>query len=711
MKLDIYKYHDLPKITPSQTISAIIPNYNYEDFIVERIDSILFQTYPVSELIILDDASSDNSVNVIEKKLDEVKTSHPTLKIKFLKNQVNSGGQVFSQWQKGIAAASGDYLWIAEADDSADPHFLETAMQKFSEHSNLVLFYCDSARIDQNNRLIAKNSHDWCDIWRENRWKTDYVNSGQSEIRDFLSANNVIVNVSSVVWKNDKHLPNILEEAKTYKIAGDWYIYSRILEYGDIAYSARPLNYYRKHNRGSVSTTINRALEYVEVTKIQDRITETYHLPAEKTYWQILRRHYMGFIENQQNTGQRGNIAWFVPDFPPGGAGGHRTIFQNINHLIDLGFRCDMYVSSPETPVNLYERIKSGYGAFKGDIYSGFHLVRDYDLIFATSWDTAEPVLKTNIRKKMYFIQDFEPWFFPMGTTYLKAENTYRYGFQGVSIGKWLTAKLTSEYDAHISNFDFCADLSTYHPLDSVEREKAICAIFQPFKPRRCEDIALKALQIVREKIPNLKIYLYGSAKRKIHFLDVEHLGVISSEECNALYNKCSVGLCMSSSNPSRIPFEMMAAGLPVVDLYRENNLYDLPDNGVLLAESSPEAIANAIIKLLESESLRKKMSRFGIQYMQDFPLERGFEQFGKVTESFISGKPIKNRRLRPIYTKAPITQSEETFHLSRGIKNDAYCDNLPTVTEIGQRGAKLIAKKAKSKAKAVAYKIYRRLK
>ena len=84
-----------------EKVSVIIPNYNYEQYIIERIDSVLAQTVPISELIILDDASTDNSVLVIEEKIKQIKKEYPDIHVSFLKNSSNSGGLVFSQWQKG----------------------------------------------------------------------------------------------------------------------------------------------------------------------------------------------------------------------------------------------------------------------------------------------------------------------------------------------------------------------------------------------------------------------------------------------------------------------------------------------------------------------------------------------------------------------------------------------------------------------------------
>ena len=88
-------------------VSVIVPNYNYEHYIEERIDSILFQTYPIYELIILDDKSTDNSV----EKIEQIIKKHQEIKIKFIKNEKNSGS-VFSQWQKAFSLAKGDYVWI-----------------------------------------------------------------------------------------------------------------------------------------------------------------------------------------------------------------------------------------------------------------------------------------------------------------------------------------------------------------------------------------------------------------------------------------------------------------------------------------------------------------------------------------------------------------------------------------------------------------------
>ena len=223
-KIDIYKHQKKKlKIENPKKVSVIIPNYNYEKYIIERIDSVLMQTYPIYEIVILDDCSPDNSVKVINKKIDEIKKEHPEIKVQFIINEKNSGGCVFKQWKKGFNASTGDYIWIAEADDSAENDFVENLIKPFDD-PEVVLSYCESARIDGENNLIREKSDDLYDMCRTGEWNKSYIWPGEKEIKEHLSVTNTILNVSSVMWKKQDYT-EILEKAGEFKVAGDWYIY------------------------------------------------------------------------------------------------------------------------------------------------------------------------------------------------------------------------------------------------------------------------------------------------------------------------------------------------------------------------------------------------------------------------------------------------------------------------------------------------------
>lgn len=648
--VDIYKSFTDRKVVSDKKVSVIIPNYNYAAFLEERIDSIIHQTYPIYELIVLDDCSSDNSVSLIEKKCSEL----TNVKIKIIINQENSGS-VFSQWQKGISQACGDYFWICEADDSAEPTFLETVMKGFDD-PKVVLSYSDSARIDDKNQLIRSDCQDLYNMFGCDHWDHPFVVDGKEEIRKYLSVLNTILNVSGVVWKKTDDILQIIEEAKKYKVAGDWYIYVKLLMNGKLAFFNQSLNYYRKHE-GSVTSTIKADIEYQEIIRIQEMAADQTNADMSVYRWQRLRRSFMDSPVSKEVKKKR--IAWIIP-FPGKGSGGHRTIIQNVNALIRHGYECDIYAESPKEidDTTVARLIDEYYEVCAAKCYAGFFHREQYDLVFVTGWQTLNYVRYFGNAKKAYFIQDYEPCFFPMGDQYLTIESSYSRGYIPLTIGKWLSGKMQSEFHAPARYFDFCADLTVYHPEPNIEKENAICYVLQPEKPRRGTTIALQALQIVKEIKPDLTIYLYGSNVEVEIPFKAEKLGIIPISKCNELYNKCLLGLCISASNPSRIPFEMMAAGLPVVELYRENNLYDLPEKGVLLAESSPASIAAAILKLLDNPQKREQMSEFGPEYMKDYPLERGFSQFIQSVDMLFSNS-YEYEEVEKVYKADPVICSD----------------------------------------------------
>mgnify|MGYP004504773349 FL=1 len=690
-KIDIYKNQkNKLKIENPKKVSVIIPNYNYANYIIERIDSILMQTYPIYELIILDDCSTDNSVQVINEKIEKIKNEHPEIKVKFIVNEKNSGGCVFKQWKKGFDIATGEFVWIAEADDSAENNFVEELIKPFDD-PEMVLSYCESAKIDGENNLIRSRCDDWYDMCRTGEWNKSYIWTGKEEIINHLSVTNTILNVSSVMWKKQDY-SEIFEKAGEFRVAGDWYIYYNVLKNGKISWNTNALNYYRKHG-SSVCTDIKAEIEYGEICRIQDEISSLYELPEEIKKKQQMRRDLMQASLPPKDNGKK-KIAWVIPH-PGKGSGGHRTIIQNVNALIRAGYECDLFFEEDgvSTSEIVRQKINDWYEPCTAGVYVGFDIKKDYDLMFATGWQTVEFVRKLTAKKKAYFIQDYEPWFFPMGDQYLITENSYRYGFLPVTIGKWLSHKMQAEFNQPAEYFPFGADLNTYKPLKNVKKENAVCYVYQPEKPRRCDYIGLKALKILKAMKPDIQIYLYGSSIPASFEFECKNLNIIPIKQCNELYNKCKVGLCMSASNPSRIPFEMMAAGLPVVELYKENNIYDLPDEGVLLAQPTPEAIASAMSYIIDNPDVAKKMSEFGKEFMKSYPLEEGYNYFLKAVKDMLETDYNNLPEIEKLYKKEAFLASEEAIKISQELAQTQpiYKDEHGKVYRFLRRGKRKI--------------------
>lgn len=218
----------------SKLISIIVPNYNHYIYLQQRLESIFNQTYQNFEVIILDDCSDDASVQLLKTYANHSKVSHLII------NKQNSGSP-FKQWQKGIELAKGDYIWIAESDDHCDFTFLENLVQFLTPE--IVLAYCGSLTIDSASKVLGVN--EWAVPLNAFKWSEDYVNNGKEEIRNYLRYRNVMPNASAVLFKKSACLE--IKIPVNMFFCGDWYTWIALLKLGNVAYSKKSLNFYRKH--------------------------------------------------------------------------------------------------------------------------------------------------------------------------------------------------------------------------------------------------------------------------------------------------------------------------------------------------------------------------------------------------------------------------------------------------------------------------------
>ena len=222
-------------------VSVVIPNYNHARYVSERIDSILGQTFNDLELLILDDASTDDSHKELARYW-----SRPRVRI--VVNSRNSGS-AFPQWNRGISLSKGEYLWIAESDDSADPRFLETLIPLLDEQSDVGLAYCQSRLINKESVEIG-DSLDWTSDLDPERWKSDFINDGTDEIRRYLIHKNTIPNASAVIARRSVLL-KVFPVDTSFKLCGDWMHWGKMLLHAGVAYVAEPLNYWRLESSNS----------------------------------------------------------------------------------------------------------------------------------------------------------------------------------------------------------------------------------------------------------------------------------------------------------------------------------------------------------------------------------------------------------------------------------------------------------------------------
>ena len=265
-------------ILQNKKVSVVVPNYNYEKYISKRIDSVLRQTYPIYELIILDDCSTDNSAEVIERKIEDIKVKYPELKVRFVKNEKNSG-KAMRQWKKGFELAEGDYVWIAEVDDLSSRNFLAEVMKGFDD-PKVVISYAESAIINSFGLMVIPNFRWSRDKEKTGHYNRSYVNDGNKEIEGIMAIRCTIPNVSGVVFKNDKKFLKYFDKAIDFSQAGDWYFYAKVLENGKIAYNRKSLNKFRIHSSSKTSRSKKDRTHFDEVVLMHEYFNKNYNLKS-----------------------------------------------------------------------------------------------------------------------------------------------------------------------------------------------------------------------------------------------------------------------------------------------------------------------------------------------------------------------------------------------------------------------------------------------
>lgn len=210
-------------------VSVIIPNYNHARYLDERIQSVLNQTYQNFEVIILDDKSTDDSREVIERYRGCPQVSH------IIYNEANSGS-TFRQWEKGIGLAKGEFIWIAESDDYCEPSLLKALIEQVQAHPTCVLVYGLSQMVDLQGRALGERMRTYGNVFLK----------GRRFIQRYMCCENPVYNASSAIFKRKAALeiPPLYME---YKGAGDRLFWIEIAEKGDVAIVNRPLNYFRQH--------------------------------------------------------------------------------------------------------------------------------------------------------------------------------------------------------------------------------------------------------------------------------------------------------------------------------------------------------------------------------------------------------------------------------------------------------------------------------
>lgn len=329
-------------------------------------------------------------------------------------------------------------------------------------------------------------------------------------------------------------------------------------------------------------------------------------------------------------------LAWFIPDFGIG-SGGHLNIFRIIHLLERHSVKSDIYICGASqwgNSDNIKEVISKHFFPLKSNVFilnNDMVFDKEYDIAMATSWQTAYYVRAFDkCVKKAYFVQDFEPYFYAIGSSYFLAEQTYKFGFYGITAGDWLKELLIDNYNMQCESFSFSFEKDLYK--QHGKRDANIRRVFfysRPPTERRGFELGILALNEFCKKNPDVEIVMAGwdVSEYEIPFKHF-NAGVVRIEELSHLYSQCDAALILSFTNLSLLPLELIASGCPVIINNGRNNEWIDPDKKMFIyVEAEINKIADTLDNVINDITKRQKVLSDAYSFLQNSSWEQETEK------------------------------------------------------------------------------------
>ncbi len=331
---------------------------------------------------------------------------------------------------------------------------------------------------------------------------------------------------------------------------------------------------------------------------------------------------------------ERLRLALVIPSFRRG-SGGHNTLLQIFSRLEQRGHLCSVWLydftgqHNAEWPAVIRADIREFFAPIDGPVYKGFDQWQGADVAIATGWQTVHPTLMLDqCRARAYIVNDHEPEFYAASTEREMAEDTYRHELHCIAASPWLRDLLIDRYATSADAFQLGVDHSLYQPQPVPRLKDTVIYYARHVTPRRAVPVGLMALSELHRRRPELRIVLFGDEGRLESPFPYEHLGVLTPPQLATLYSEATVGLCLSLTNFSLMPKEMLACGLPCVELAGVSAESIFGSDGPLeLAALDPRAIADALERLLDDPEHRERRSREGIEFVASHTWEHATDE------------------------------------------------------------------------------------
>ena len=313
------------------------------------------------------------------------------------------------------------------------------------------------------------------------------------------------------------------------------------------------------------------------------------------------------------------HVAVVIPPFTAG-SGGHTTICRLAGRMEERGHTVTTWLHDPEGrmaskwPTVVRAELMEMPDAPRGPVFKGFAEWFGADVVLATGWDTAYRVVGLpGCRARAYLVQDDEARFFPASaqtlwatrptsSTWLRSPS--RHGSR-TSSRRGPAGGRPSSTSASTTGLPAAGRSAPLRPVIFYARDQT---------PRRAVPLGMLALAELARRRPRVRFVLFGDDRPVAASFDYDHVGLASASDLARHYAQATVGLCLSLTNHSLVPHEMLACGLPCVEL-AAGSLERIHgrDGPIAFADADPLAIADVLERLLDDPDERERRSRAGL--------------------------------------------------------------------------------------------------
>jgi glycosyltransferase involved in cell wall biosynthesis len=337
------------------------------------------------------------------------------------------------------------------------------------------------------------------------------------------------------------------------------------------------------------------------------------------TAWRVLREGPAPLLDGGEGAAERTplHVAVVLPSLPAA-SGGHKTTLQIVAGLEERGHTCSLWILDEgrsrrlEWPAALRRKVLDHYGPVRAPVFRGLAAWYGADVAVATSWETAYAVAALpGCRARAYLLNDHEPEFHPTSVERTLAERSYRLDLHGLAGTPWLR-EVYEGYGQRVSTYTYGVDHDIYRPHDVARRRDTVAFYARAATPRRAVPLGVAALEELLRRRPGVRVVAFGDPRPLAAPVGSEHAGVAAPEQLARLFSEATAGLCLSLTNVSLIPNEMLACGLPSVDVDLPSTRGGHEGDAVALAPPEPVALAGELERLLDDEAEWERRSEAG---------------------------------------------------------------------------------------------------